>query len=151
MLLSEKLSNRVVRQNQDETSATLALPIALLHHVAPTIQANVLLQIIEEVRRLVICATDPVNKAAAFLDHIVLVHFLFPKKLWLTEIKGRRGHCSCRHLCETGPHTCHIGWSSYQTGNFGRFGQIRTRIAQFSCFLSYQSCNHGGRCSCPQT
>ncbi|EKM74924.1 hypothetical protein AGABI1DRAFT_123475 [Agaricus bisporus var. burnettii JB137-S8] len=70
MLLAEKSSNRVVRQSQDEISATLALPIALLRHVAVETQVSTLLEILREVQRLVTCLRDPANKVSTLLDHV---------------------------------------------------------------------------------
>lgn len=84
MLLAEKSSNRVVRQSQDEISATLALPIALLRHVAVETQVFTLLEILREVQRLVTCLRDPANKVSTLLDHVtyVLLIFLHPNGSW---------------------------------------------------------------------
>ncbi|KAF9451337.1 hypothetical protein P691DRAFT_663457 [Macrolepiota fuliginosa MF-IS2] len=71
MLLAEKSSNRIVRQTQEEGSGTLALPTALLHHVAPTIQIAALIEFLNESQRLVSCSVDPVNKPSTLLDHIL--------------------------------------------------------------------------------
>lgn len=77
MLLAEKSSNRVVRQSQDEVSATLALPVALLRHVIPETQIFTLLEILKEVQRLVTRMRDPANKVPTLLDHVTYVHDIF--------------------------------------------------------------------------
>lgn len=38
MLLVEKTSNRVIRQNADEVKSAIALPISIVHHYSSTIQ-----------------------------------------------------------------------------------------------------------------
>lgn len=71
MLLAEKSSNRVVRQNQEEVSVTLALPVSLLHHATSATQVSAFLEILKEIQRLVTCMKDPANKVSALLDHVV--------------------------------------------------------------------------------
>lgn len=86
MLLVAKSSNRVVKQTQEEATATLALPIALLHHVTPTIQVTAFVEFLKESQRLVTCAVDPVNKTPTLLDHILYVSQLNNRSLSNREL-----------------------------------------------------------------
>jgi len=73
MLLAEKSTNRIVRQSQEEASATLGLPVILLQHVPPTIRISAFVEFLKEIERLAICASNPADHPPALLDHIVYV------------------------------------------------------------------------------
>ncbi|KAF8889071.1 hypothetical protein BD779DRAFT_1714897 [Infundibulicybe gibba] len=68
MLLLEKAANRIVRQNDDEIQATLALPMSILQHYSPTIQIKVLAELLRESYRLASKILTPGSAQLAFLD-----------------------------------------------------------------------------------
>ncbi|KAJ3564821.1 hypothetical protein NP233_g8044 [Leucocoprinus birnbaumii] len=71
MLLAEKSTNRIVKQSQEDTSAALALPVALLQHVSPSTQVFALVEFLQESQRLTTCAVNPGDHPPALLDQIV--------------------------------------------------------------------------------
>ncbi|ESK96722.1 u3 small nucleolar RNA-associated protein 10 [Moniliophthora roreri MCA 2997] len=79
LLLVEKSTNRVIRQNTDEVMSALALPISLIHHYSPSLQIFALVEMIRESDRLA-DRTNGVNTSQVTLldDSLSEEHSLAP-------------------------------------------------------------------------
>ncbi|KAF9468309.1 hypothetical protein BDZ94DRAFT_1246474 [Collybia nuda] len=68
MLLVEKVSNRVIRQNSDDARSTLALPLSVIHQSSPDLQVQTLTEILRECQRLSARILSPNADGPTFLD-----------------------------------------------------------------------------------
>ncbi|KAF5351352.1 hypothetical protein D9758_008071 [Tetrapyrgos nigripes] len=83
LLLVEKSSNRIVRQNSEDVQNALALPISLLHHYTPHLQNFVLTEMLRESKRLTQRVTDSDISQPTFLDESLFEeHSVSPSALY---------------------------------------------------------------------
>ncbi|THU93396.1 hypothetical protein K435DRAFT_779869 [Dendrothele bispora CBS 962.96] len=68
LLLIEKSTNRIVRQNAEDVQNALTLPVSLLHHYSSDIQTFVLAEVLRESERLTQRVTKPDVSPPTFLD-----------------------------------------------------------------------------------
>ncbi|KAI0920552.1 hypothetical protein AcV5_010550 [Taiwanofungus camphoratus] len=67
MLLIDKMSNRVVRQNTHDAQISLSLPLAAFHHYSTELHLSLLIELVREVHRLVNQESDVHNLQPTFL------------------------------------------------------------------------------------
>ncbi|TDL26887.1 hypothetical protein BD410DRAFT_763071 [Rickenella mellea] len=68
MLLTDKVSNRVIRQSPEESQALLGLPLSLLQHYSVDIQVAAMKEILLESQRIFTLLSDPSNAGDVFLE-----------------------------------------------------------------------------------
>ncbi|KAH8112066.1 hypothetical protein DFH11DRAFT_1788270 [Phellopilus nigrolimitatus] len=71
MLLADKSSNRVSRQDRQEAQLSLVLPLGILHHYDSSVEFSAMKEVVQEVQRLVRAIRDPTSPEKNFLEAIV--------------------------------------------------------------------------------